>query len=84
MKGRSWPVFGTLVVASVITSIVNTIITAPFGHDWFLRGLLAGIASTVTTPFTALVGVLIYLDLRVRKERLDEATLRSDLARTEP
>jgi len=84
VKGRSWPVFGTLVVASVITSIVNTIITAPFGHDWFLRGLLAGIASTVTTPFTALVGVLIYLDLRVRKERLDEATLRSDLARTEP
>jgi hypothetical protein len=84
VRGRSWPVFGTLVVAAIITGVVNSIITAPFGHNWFVRGLLAGIATTVTTPFTALVGVLIYLDLRVRKEHLDDTALRSDLARTEP
>ena len=84
VRGRSWPVFGTIVVAAIITGIVNAIITAPFGHNWFVGGLLAGIATTVTAPFTALVGVLLYLDLRVRKERLDEVTLRSDLARTEP
>jgi hypothetical protein len=84
VRGRSWPVFGTLVVASLISGVVNGIITTPFGHNWFVRGLLAGVAWTVTAPFTALVVVLIYLDLRVRKERLDEMTLRSDLARTEP
>jgi hypothetical protein len=39
----------------------------------------AAVATTVTLPFSALVGVLLYLDLRARKERLDLETLRADL-----
>ncbi len=84
VRGRAWPVFGVIVVAALITGVVNAIITAPFGHNWFVRGLLAGIASTVTTPYTALVGVLLYLDLRVRKESLDQVRLQSDLATSAP
>jgi hypothetical protein len=33
----------------------------------------------VTLPFGALVGVLLYLDLRARNERLDLDTLKTDL-----
>ena len=36
-------------------------------------------ATVVTLPYSALVGVLLYLDLRARKERLTIETLRSDL-----
>jgi hypothetical protein len=32
-------------------------------------------------PYTALVGILIYLDVRVRKERYGPAELERDLAR---
>ena len=83
-KGRSWPVFGTLIVALLITAIVSGIITAPFGRNWFIRGILNGVAESVTLPFTSLVTVLIYLDLRVRKESLDRARLQSDLATSAP
>jgi hypothetical protein len=33
----------------------------------------------VTLPFGALVGVLLYVDLRARKERLDLDTLKANL-----
>ena len=41
-------------------------------------------ATVVTLPYSALVGVLLYLDLRARKERLDHATLRADLQGPRP
>jgi hypothetical protein len=37
---------------------------------WFLQAIAAAVATTVTLPFGALVGVLLYLDLRARTERL--------------
>jgi hypothetical protein len=37
------------------------------------------VATTVTLPYGALVGVLLYLDLRARKERLDLDTLKANL-----
>jgi hypothetical protein len=44
-----------------------------------LQGIAAAVATTVTLPYGALVGVLLYLDLRARKERLDLDTLKADL-----
>lgn len=79
VRGRGWPVFGTIIVPVLLTGLVIGLITAPFGHNWFARGLASGIASTVTTPFSALLIVLIYLDLRVRKENLDRQRLQSHL-----
>jgi hypothetical protein len=37
------------------------------------------VATVVTLPYGVLVGVLLYLDLRARKERLTMETLRADL-----
>lgn len=84
VRGHSWPVFGTLIVAGFLTGIVSGMLSAPFPHSWFARGLMAGIGSAITTPFTSLVISLIYFDLRVRKESLDVAGLEQELRAAAP
>jgi ABC-type phosphate transport system permease subunit len=51
------------------------------GHWWhaFATLLVAAVATVITLPYGVLVGVLLYLDLRARKERLTMDTLRADL-----
>jgi hypothetical protein len=80
VRGRGWPVFGTIIVAIVLTSLVNSLLTSPFGDNWAARSIGASIASILTMPYMALVGVFIYLDLRVRKEQYSAAELERDLA----
>lgn len=77
-RGHGWPVFGTLVLMAILTGIVTGILQAPFREGWFGQAVGASVATTLTAPFTALVILLIYLDLRVRKEELDQETLRRD------
>jgi hypothetical protein len=78
--GHWWHAAFTLLMAALITGVVNAVITAPFGAGaWFIQGITAAVATTITLPYGALVGVLLYLDLRARKERLDLAVLKSDL-----
>jgi hypothetical protein len=78
--GHWWHAAFTLLVAGLITGVVNAVITAPFGAGaWFIQGIAAAVATTVTLPYGALVGVLLYLDLRARKERLHLDTLKADL-----
>ena len=78
--GHWWHAFGTVVVGGLLTGIVNAVITAPFGDTgWFVQAVAAAVATVVTLPYSALVGVLLYLDLRARKERLTIETLRTDL-----
>jgi hypothetical protein len=81
--GHWWHAAFTLLVAGLITGVVNAVITAPFGAGaWFLQGIAAAVATIVTLPYGALVGVLLYLDLRARKERLDLDTLKANLQAT--
>ena len=61
---------------------MNSLLTSPFGDNWAARSIGASIASILTMPYMALVGVLIYLDLRVRKEQYSAAELERDLATT--
>jgi hypothetical protein len=78
--GHWWHAFGTLVVAGLLTGILNAVITAPFGATgWFVQAVAAAVATVVTLPYGVLVGVLLYLDLRARKESLTLETLRTDL-----
>jgi hypothetical protein len=44
-----------------------------------VQAVAAAVATTVTMPYGVLVGVLLYLDLRARKERLTLELLRADL-----
>jgi hypothetical protein len=78
--GHWWHAFGTLLVAALLIGIVNAVITTPFSAtNWFTQGVAAAVATVVTLPYGVLVGVLLYLDLRARKERLTLETLRADL-----
>ena len=78
--GHWWHAFATLLVAWLLIGVVNAVITAPFGATgWFVQGVAAAVATVVTLPYGVLVGVLLYLDLRARKERLTMETLRADL-----
>jgi hypothetical protein len=63
-----------------VIGVVNALITLPFGEaSWLVQGLVAALATVVTLPYGVLVGVLLYLDLRARKERLTLEALRADL-----
>jgi len=78
VKGHWWHTFGTLFVAGIIAGIVSAIIQAPFSN-WIVRAIASAIAQTATLPFTTTVGVLLYVDLRARKEGLSTERLRADL-----
>jgi hypothetical protein len=78
--GHWWHAAFTILIAGLITAVVNAVITAPFSAGaWLIQGIAAAVATTVTLPYGALVGVLLYLDLRARKEPLDLDTLNADL-----
>ncbi len=79
VRGRSWSVFGAFIIAAFLTAIVNAALTSIAGSGWFANGVLAAIASVITTPFMGLVIGLLYFDLRVRKEQFDVATLEREL-----
>jgi hypothetical protein len=78
--GHWWHAFGALVVAGLLTGLVNAVITTPFSNtSWFVQAVAAAIATVITLPYGVLVGVLLYLDLRARKEQLNLERLRTDL-----
>jgi Membrane domain of glycerophosphoryl diester phosphodiesterase len=76
--GHWWHAAFTVLIAGLITAVVNAVITAPFSAGaWFVQGVAAAVATIVTLPYGALVGVLLYLDLRARKERMEMDTLKA-------
>jgi hypothetical protein len=78
--GHWWHAFGALVVAGLLTGVVNAVITTPFNNtSWLIQAVVAAIATVITLPYGTLVGVLLYLDLRARKEQLTLDRLRADL-----
>jgi hypothetical protein len=78
--GHWWHAFATVVVGGLLTGIVNAVITTPFNNTgWFVQAVAAAVATVITLPYSSLVGVLLYLDLRARKESLSMETLRTDL-----
>jgi hypothetical protein len=78
--GHWWHAFGALVVAGLLTGVVNAVITSPFNNTgWFVQAVAAAVATVITLPYGVLVGVLLYLDLRARKEQLSLERLRTDL-----
>jgi hypothetical protein len=79
VRGYGWHVFGTIIVAALINGLFSNLLTAPFGDNYAARSIVSAIASVITMPFVALVGVFIYLDMRVRKERYSAADLDRDL-----
>ena len=95
-KGNVWRAFGTLLVGGLLTlflgNAVNGLISAVLsglGGDnaafEFIWAAIAGTISTaLTAPISAALIVLLYFDLRVRKEGFDLERLAGDLGRPAP
>lgn len=79
VSGHFWHTLGAILVAAIITSLVSSIIGS-IGANWFVEWIFTAIAEIITVPFTAIVGVVLYLDLRARKEALTAESLRAELA----
>jgi hypothetical protein len=87
VKGHWLRVFLTLLVAWILISVLQTVVTAalvavavlaldPTSFAAHVMEAIANIASSaLTTPFLSAVTVVIYFDLRVRKEGFDLAVL---------
>jgi len=80
VKGNFWHVLGTIVVAFIITIVVSAVIGIFGDSNWFLQWIFGSIAQIITAPFTALVSVLLYVDLRARVEGLTGDQLRANLS----
>lgn len=80
VKGHFWHVLGTVIVAGIITGIISGIFGALGGSNWFLFWIFNSIGRIITVPYSALVAVILYLDLRARSEALTGDTVRAELA----
>jgi hypothetical protein len=80
VKGAFWHVLGTILVAGIIVSVVSAIISAIGGDNFLVSWIFTSIAQIITVPFSALVSVILYLDLRARQESLTADRLRSEIA----
>lgn len=92
VTGSWWRTFGILLLAQVLAGVLAAILSAPFSIG-VVRAALSGgavgpvalglstlgatLAATVTWPFLAAVTTLLYLDLRMRRERLDVTLARA-------
>jgi hypothetical protein len=76
---RYWPVVGIALLSGLIAIAVNLIVTFPlsslialFGTvPWPLTAVASLIPALVTTPLITIVAVLVYFDLRIRREGFD-------------
>jgi hypothetical protein len=82
VQNRWWPTFGALFLAFLLQAFIGLVLGVPLGIltftsegdslvAIFFAMIVNVVASVVTTPFMAAVLVLIYFDLRVRKEGFD-------------
>ena len=69
VSGRFWPVFGVVIVASVISGVAQNLVAAVLSFlPTFLRYWLGGaVAAAVAVPFLALAVTLTYFALRDEK-----------------
>jgi hypothetical protein len=81
VSGSWWHVLGVIVVAGIIAGVINGILAAIGGSSFFGAWILSAIGQIITAPFVALVGIVLYVDLRARHEALDANTLAGDLDR---
>jgi hypothetical protein len=85
VKEHFWHVFGAFFVAELIAGVVGGVIHAVFGFGgWFVRFIGDSIAGIITMPFVAIVIVVVYLDVRSRKDNLNKDGLRAELQNSGP
>jgi cation transporter-like permease len=69
----------TGLVGSLLAGLTAGFTGLLVGDGWLVRTLLQAAVMSVVVPYFLVVWVLLYLDLRARKERLDLDTLTASL-----
>jgi hypothetical protein len=75
VSGNGWPVFGTIVVAYLITFVAAIVLTAianSIADGPLVRIVFNALASTLTAPITALVAAVLYFRLLTMQQPVDE------------
>jgi hypothetical protein len=72
-KGSRWKIFGTVLLIGIVVGILNAVVSGVLTATHIRIALVIGqyAFQTVSIAFTAIVGVVIYHDLRVAKEGID-------------
>jgi hypothetical protein len=68
--GHWWRTFGTILLTWLLLGVAANLVTnaaGGLGHGWLAETVAQALAITLLTPFVALVGVLLYVDLRARE-----------------
>jgi hypothetical protein len=79
--GHWWHTFGTILLTWLLLGLAVSLVdnaAGGFGHGWVAETIAQALAITLATPFAALVAVLLYLDLRARREPPDRDLLGRD------
>jgi hypothetical protein len=96
VKGRWWRTFATLllafilllVVQGIVSTLLALLVVTNLGDSGFavtlLNQVVTAIGTVLTTPFFAAVVVVLYFDLRVRKEGFDLALLAQGIGASAP
>jgi hypothetical protein len=83
VRGRWWPILGTLIIAYLLTIVIGIFVsflpsllaTAIAPDNDLVNGIASVVGGTVSqmisTPYLAAVITLLYFDMRVRKEGFD-------------
>jgi Uncharacterised protein family (UPF0259) len=79
VSGSWWHVLGVIFVAAILAGVVNGILSAIGGNNFFLYWIFSAIGQILTAPFVALVSIVLYVDLRIRREGLTAETLATEL-----
>jgi hypothetical protein len=83
VSGRRWPTLGVFIVFFLLTGLVSSVLSRilSFGSGFTFADVVVTTAiGVVLAPITAITVVVIYLDLRARKEDYDAVALETDLA----
>ena len=86
-KGHFWRLLGLLVLATLIGGVAAAIITIPTealaaalgAGGWPVSAIGQSLASVLITPFSILIIVLFYFDMRIRKEGFDIEVMAQEL-----
>jgi hypothetical protein len=87
-KGHFWRLLALLLLSTLIASVGALIITIPTEvvalmmgpGGWPVSALGSAAATVLITPFTMLIIVLFYFDMRIRKEGFDIEVMAQELA----
>jgi hypothetical protein len=83
-----WKVLGVFILGGILSFIIGGVFQLPFGviastmdsGGWIVEATGNSIGQVLAAPFATIIQVLLYFDMRIRKEGFDLAVMAEELA----